>query len=433
MRALLLLPIVGSLCLLALWRPKIGLYGYIWFALMRPDVLAFAEDRYPFSIALAVTTILGSVRYVTRAPILALNPISRGLLLLQFPLAASVVFALDPALSYDPYLFYLRVIAMALFIPILIQEESELRWLLLVMAGSFGFLGLKFGAFILVHPGAQFQHGYGGLITDNNDLALACTMTVPLCWYGQSLIPWRVLRLGLLGMVGALIITVVATSSRGGSLALAATLLLIALRSKHKISVLLVLAMLAGPFIYMVRETYFQRMSTLRDPGQEASAHARMIIVQEALDIWQEHPVTGVGFGSQNFANVVRLRLGSTYGFVAHNTYLQMLADSGLMSFIPYLALLFGTIIWLGLSARRVRRLGRGLEVYPRAIQTALVGFAVGSTFLSRIQFDYWYLVLMAGAAWHTVEARIMAEQSEEISPEEPAIGAALHPATESA
>jgi hypothetical protein len=81
-----------------------------------------------------------------------------------------------------------------------------------------------------------------------------------------------------------------------------------------------------------------------------------------------------------------------------------MLVDSGTFALLAYLILLFGTIILLERSTLRLRRLESPLQLCPLGIEAALVAFAVGSTFLSRITFDFAYFLLMMGAAWLIVE-----------------------------
>jgi O-antigen ligase len=89
---------------------------------------------------------------------------------------------------------------------------------------------------------------------------------------------------------------------------------------------------------------------------------------------------------------------------VVHNTYLQMLTDSGLIACLLHIAVLFGTIAWLGRSITYTRQYEPGLEGVPAALQTSLIAFAVGSTFLSRVSLDIYYMVLMMAASWYLVQ-----------------------------
>jgi hypothetical protein len=79
---------------------------------------------------------------------------------------------------------------------------------------------------------------------------------------------------------------------------------------------------------------------------------------------------------------------------------------------------LFGTIARLGLSARTMRRSETGLETFPVAIQTALVGWAVATIFLSRVQADLPYILLMSAAVWHQVAKTAVSDVADEAATE---------------
>lgn len=116
MRAIVLLPVMALVAFAGLLWPLVGLLGYFWFALLRPDVLAYVPGRFPISQILAGIAVVSAVREWPYSFRLFSNPISRWLLLLQIPILASVVFAVDPSLSYEPYWMYLRVIGLPLLI-----------------------------------------------------------------------------------------------------------------------------------------------------------------------------------------------------------------------------------------------------------------------------------------------------------------------------
>jgi putative inorganic carbon (HCO3(-)) transporter len=410
MRALLLLAVVSVLCAAAVVRPRAGLYSYIWFGLMRPDALAWCEGRYPLSMALAIATLAGSLRFLPEIAGRFLNPIVLLLVLLQIPIVLSAVFALNPSLCYEPLQLFIHVVAMALLIPLLVQTAKQLRDLLLVMACTLGALGTKFGLYGIAHGGVRLVSGHAGFLGDNNDLALGLVMATPLCWYGRSLVSAAWARAALLAMTFATLAAVVMTHSRGAAVSLAVVFLLIAFHSRRKIAVLCLLLLLTAPAVYLVRQTYIARLSTLEAPEQEQSASLRLLYAKGALAMWRDHPLLGVGFGAGN-----QMALWSKYMSdaviatpqVIHNTYLQMLVDSGTIALVLYLVLLMGTAFWLQKSAVRTLRRSPGLEIYPIAIQASLVAFIVGCTFLSRIQFDLAYIVLMCAAAWYAIERKL--------------------------
>jgi len=412
LRELLLIIIVSVLCCAALVRPRLGLYGYFWYAAMRPDVLAWSADAYPFSVALALATLIGSVRWWPSIRTLFQNPISRLLLLLQVPIGMSVLFAEEPSLSYDPYWNYARMIVMTLMIPLLIQTERHVREILLVVAFSLGFLGLKFGIYGLLHGGVIFVGGYGGMMSDNNLVAFALVLGVPLCWYSRSWVSSRLVRIILLAMAFISIAAVIMCNSRGASLSLLLALLLIMYRSRRKAVMLLWFVVSCGSAIYLVRDQYVARMATLQHYEEESSAASRIEFAKAALAMWKDYPVLGVGFGTKNFVRLSEPYLGRADVHVVHNSYLQMLVDSGIFALMLYVGLLAGVIIWLGSSVRRVRREHPGKEGIPMAIQTSLVAFLVGGAVYSVQHYDLPYILLMCAASWQIVQHSLALEGS---------------------
>jgi putative inorganic carbon (hco3(-)) transporter len=410
LRELLLILTVLALSCAALVRPKTGVYAYIWFAVMRPDVLAWCADNYNFSMMLAVATFIGSVRFLHRIPVLFTNPVVRLFLLLQIPLALSAVFAVIPALSVERYVDYLKSMAVLLLVPLFIETAQDLRVLLLIVGASVGVIGMRFGLFSLFHGGLILIDGYGGQMSDNNLVALALAMSVPLLWYGRTFTESRILKTAILCMLPVCIATIVMTNSRGGSLALGSVFLLIAARSKQKVITLAVLLTVAGGAIYLVRDQYLARMSTIATYNQEASAYSRVEHARAAVKMWQDYPVLGVGFGGNNYSRLSAKYLGREDIHVVHNTYLQMLVDSGALALVIYVVLLYGTILWLGVSAYRTRRLWPGYESLPISIQLSLIAFAVGGTFYSSQRYDLTYIILMGAAAWHGIVGRAQAE-----------------------
>src|SRR5574339_169589 len=87
MRQILLILIVLGLSATGLAVPFIGLCGYIWFGLMRPDVLAWIEERTWFSMMLALSTLVGGLRHIALWPYQVLqNPLVWPVIALQAPI-----------------------------------------------------------------------------------------------------------------------------------------------------------------------------------------------------------------------------------------------------------------------------------------------------------------------------------------------------------
>jgi putative inorganic carbon (hco3(-)) transporter len=290
-----------------------------------------------------------------------------------------------------------------------------------LMGGSLGFLGAKYGLFGLINGGVRFTDGPGGFLADNNCFALAMVMSVPLLWYARELVEHHLAKLALAAAAFLTVAAVVMTFSRGGAVALIVVFLVIGLRSRRKLGFLIVVVLFCAPAVLLVRVAYFERLKTIQNYEEEASANSRIVYGQMALQMAADYPWIGVGFGSYNQMAMQQRYMPEVEDIrrqVVHNTYLQMLTDSGVFAFGIYVSLLFGTIVWLGFSARRVRTVDPRLAIVPVALQVSLIAYAVGSTFLSRVQFDLTYYLLMAAAAWHPIAREIVASPPEEPEPE---------------
>src|SRR6185295_8870144 len=77
-----------------------------------------------------------------------------------------------------------KIIGVALFTTGVVKNKEYLRILLWVIALSFGFYGVKNGLAFLVSGGSLvIIQGPGGMLSDNNDFALALVMGIPLLLY----------------------------------------------------------------------------------------------------------------------------------------------------------------------------------------------------------------------------------------------------------
>jgi len=179
------------------------------------------------------------------------------------------------------------------------------------------------------------------------------------------------------------------------------------LRSQRRVAALCALALAAAPAIYMVSDEYFSRMETLKNVEGEASAASRIVFAKVALSMWLDYPFFGVGFGARNYTALSSHYLGQRNILGVHNSYLQLLVDCGIFAFLLYCALLFGTMLWLGRSAKRVKEWSPGSEYIPIAIQAAMLAFSVGAATHSFERYDFPYILMMCAAAWYRVERQL--------------------------
>jgi probable O-glycosylation ligase (exosortase A-associated) len=408
MRALLLLIIVAALGVISITsKPRVAGYGYIWFALLRPDQLAWVVGVNYYSMFLALCVILGAFRMmVPGMEFLFRSKLAIGLMVLLVVSGICTVTAVNQTLALEAYWDFFRATMVLIMIPMLLRTPEEVRTMFFVAGGSIGVLGVKFGGFGLIHGGVRLVGSYGH-INDNNFVALLLVVGVPLCWYSASMLKRKWMRLAAFVFVFFSIVGVVLTFSRGGTLALAVALLLIALRSRHKVLVVTILAISVVPVVYLAGAAYADRIATVTDPMSEQSAASRIYLIKIGFNMWRDHPVFGVGFGRTN----QQLLMPQYYGQVVdssryaakvlHNTYIQMLADCGALGITVYMAILLGAIYSMGRSARRTVA---ELRPVPLGLQTSLIAFAVGSVSISAMPtFAAFPVLITIAACWQAV------------------------------
>jgi putative inorganic carbon (hco3(-)) transporter len=403
MRGLLLLAIVLGASSIALVDARIGLYAYIWFGLMRPDYPAYVPGFYNFSLYLALGLILGSWRFLANIPRAWLtNPITLGFLVLQIP-----VFLASNTQS-PRYQLFIRMSIVMLFIPVLIVTLEDLKRLYLVTAVSLGIWGLWHGATGMLHGGLRISAGIGGFMSENNTFACGLTMIIPFCWYTREFYNSKWIKTILLAMVLGSMACIVLTFSRGAAIALGIEILLISMQSKQK-TLTLVAVLLCGlmPAVYLVREAYFKRLGTIATYEQDNSAMSRIDLMKTAVKVWRDHPLLGVGIDDKDFFAASNPYLAEM-GFlgkdhVVHNSYLWILAQCGIFAFLAFIYLLFGTLLRMLRSARKLAKTNPAFQNYPRTLVYSLMAYSICSVTQPRATFDFFYIIVMYGAAWYVI------------------------------
>ncbi len=112
------------------------------------------------------------------------------------------------------------------------------------------------------------------------------------------------------------------------------------LRNKKIIytSVIFSLVIMAGA-IYNLENLYARFFD-----APESSTTSRLILAKIALNMFVEHPLIGVGWN--NFVDVMEqydeFGASKSFRYPAHNMYLLVMAETGLIGIISYLALIYG-------------------------------------------------------------------------------------------
>lgn len=222
-----------------------------------------------------------------------------------------------------------------------------------------------------------FRGRWLGVMADPNHDSMGLVGVVPILLYfaigsGQH---WAKRVLGVFGVVACLA-GIIATHSRGGSVGLAASVVVFALMSRRKaIASIAVLVATAGVLL-LAPTTFWQRNETIAGYAEDMSVQGRMEAWQVAFRIVREKPVLGVGEGAflaawDQFAPID----AGPNRYVAHNLFLEVVGELGIVGLLGMVSFL-ACGLW---SAWRARNGETGGEA--RAIFAALVGYLICQLF----------------------------------------------------
>src|SRR5258708_17807116 len=132
-------------------------------------------------------------------------------------------------------------------------------------------------------------------MADPNHDAMGLVGVIPILLYfaRQGKGAWRK-ALGVFG-VAACIAGVIATHSRGGSIGLAASIVVWALLSRHKLAALGATALVACGVLTFAPSTFWQRNETIASYSLDESVRGRMHAWEVAGRLARERPPPGVG------------------------------------------------------------------------------------------------------------------------------------------
>lgn len=392
---LVTLLIVGSLPFI-LARPYIGVLVWSWISYMNPHRLTwgFAYDM-PFAkmVAIALFASLLFNRDIRKPP---MYPLVGVWLAFIAWMCVTTVFAVYTDFAGE-YLSRVLKIQLIIFLTMMIMRTKErIQWMVWAIYLSLGFFGIKGGVFSILTGGSFRVWGPDqSFIYDNNHLATALLMVVPLGYYlfMQSQKPW-IKRLLVVSMA-LIVISVVASYSRGALLAIIAVGLFLWWKSRNRLVMgLMVLPLLPVLFLAMPH-SWYERMETITEYQQDGSAQGRLNAWKYAINVANDR-LTGAGFDSWSPETFARWAPVPDDVHAAHSIYFSVLADHG------WIGLIFFLVIFLSAwrLASRIAKVAEPLAEHrwmadlARMLQVSFVAYAVGGAFLSLSYFDLpWHML----------------------------------------
>jgi probable O-glycosylation ligase (exosortase A-associated) len=391
--AVILIVIFGSLPY-CLSRPWVGVLVFSWIGYMNPHRYAWGFVRsFPVALIVAIATLIGLVATKDKQSLPKDQAlVFMGLLWILF--LFTTYFAINQNAAWGQLNQVSKIFLMIFVSVILINNAQKLRYLFLVIALSLGLIGLKGGIWAILSGGAHRVYGPAGtFVGDNNDLALALNMVLPLLLYLSKDEPRQWLRALLKTCFVMSIVAIIFTYSRGGFLALAFVSFLLMIKAKYKS-----LAIVAAAFgfllaMWLVPAKWGDRMNTIQTYEQDGSAMGRINAWKTAWNVAIDRPLTGGGF--ETFTPQVFRKYSPQPDNYhdAHSNYFEILGEQGFIGLGLYLLMIASCIIRLRFLKSRVRRdpALQWAQHYPDMLQVSIFAYVVGGTFLGRAYFDMFY------------------------------------------
>jgi O-antigen ligase len=315
----------------------------------------------------------------------------QGILLLAF-LAVCFVSSFDafwPHLAFDRTTDVIKIVLIFVVIENTVTTESRLRTVLMTMAlgGLFPSLGTIY----------YYLHGFLkegratwiGVFANANEDAYALVILMPIAAILAARARFA-MRLLLWGAMGAYLLGIFLTYSRGGLIGLFAVLCMAGWKQK---SPLIRSAMLGGVIGSLVLVSfYWGRNAGFSDISQDTTYNQRIATIEAGLLMFQANPLFGVGPGCSIVAYPIfvpeALHCGCQLQLVVHNTFVQALSEVGILGFVPFM-------LFLGSSLFKAWRLQKGpLSDYAAALEVALWGFVVCSL-SGGFTYTWWPYILI--------------------------------------
>ena len=297
MRDILVTLIVFGLIPWILVRPHVGALVYAWLGLMNPHRLTFGfAYSLPFGMLVALATLISMLFSQEKKQIPWSGTMVVWLLFVLW-MNVTTIFALVPEDAVVEWDRAMKIQAMIFVSMMLLHGRERITAFVWVIVVSLGFYGIKGGLFTIRTGGEHRVMGpWDTFITDNNTLALALIMILPLMYYLSGSTDNKRIRQGLYVAIALTVMAVLSSHSRGAFLAGGTILVFLIAKSRHKVGFAFA-ALLALPVMLLsMPDAWFDRMGTIREYQSDASAMGRINAWYFAFNLAKANPITGGGF-----------------------------------------------------------------------------------------------------------------------------------------
>ena len=410
MRDLFFLAALPFLLFAITQRPFIGLGLWLWTALFYPNAWLYGiAGSIRYNLLFAGLTILV---YLLSKNKTRLQLGTVGVLVILFFIWTffSTMFGLAlPEVAWDYWVRLAKIVTLFVFILLIIEKRLHIDFFLWCLVLSIGFFaGLEGLKYIASGGGHRIEGFAGHVLGDRNELAVALAMLLPICFYlmREYGAKSKIIRLGFLGLITLIVVSIVGSGSRGGLVSLAAVGAYLFIKSKRKLLFAVLALVIGATLVGLISDEWFNRMDTIATADQDSSFMGRVVAWKMSFILAMKHPLLGGGFKALEYFPVWSSlstdfdkypfffsgdALPDLYrGRAAHSIYFQVLGDQGIVGFFLFIAILGLSFVNAGGIAEKCRNANGPVWLLNLAtmLRLSIFTYAVGGAALSFAYFD---------------------------------------------
>ncbi len=410
MRDIFLLSLLLLILVRTIGAAQAGILGWTWLTLMTPQKLTWGfAGQLPLNLVLAIVTLLAW--FLSREPKRSVVNVPMFLCLaFMIFITFTTLFALAPDLAWPRWSLAIKTMILGLMIASVMTIQIRIHSLIWVAALSLGYYGIKGGLFTILTGGHFRVLAPEGSFGDNNSLALALCMILPLMNYLRMQSESRFVRIATIAAMALTTIGVFGTYSRGGFLGIAIMTAYLWWHSRNRLAIALIVLLIAVPAYKFMPTSWSERMGTIETAEGDSSFQERLQAWRTEYNIATARPFLGGGFNASMKAEVYRKFSGDPSGWprAAHSIYFEVLGDHGFIGLSLYIALLVAIWRYAGLARRAARGDPESGWIADLAsmVQVSLVSFVVAGAALSMAYYDMVYILLGVTVALRNLVSR---------------------------
>jgi len=410
-KSLIFLGILAIIVIVYL-KPGFGLYGCV--------AIRFSGIEYSFSIEglFAFFAIITFTAWIIRSIYRGKAHIyfdQQGKYLLFFILAGclSILNAEDYGLGFKALFIWLKDFLFFILVVNLLSKPKHINEVLSVIIGiltlsiAYDFATNGLGTYLHILQ----LHRMKGFSTDPNYFAITLVMTAPLIFalLIEETTLWKRVALGTLFLL--FFTGIVFSYSRGGIIGLISVLPIMFFSRRNLKWNLLSVFLIIFILFQVVPPQFWSRVKSITNLRADLSIMKRLLLFKAGISMFLHHPFLGIGWG--NFINASKRYIG-LFGALAHNMYLEVLAEGGLIGFIPFVGLIWISMGNFRKASKEFLRCGKStMYAISKGLMVGFIGFLISGFFLSVQEYKIFIIMLALSSVLKRISGSKISDESE--------------------